>query len=99
MFKLKEIPSEDPPLSFELKRQLNELNCPIEPEINESSENWESRYNTITKMYEKRRLQIIQDEYLAKLVQNEEFLNELRFNQDFMETLNRGKFITKSTYK
>ncbi len=35
-----------------------------------------------------RRIQIIQDEYIAKLMQNEEFLNEIKKNTDFMQSLN-----------
>jgi len=56
-------------------------------EANEN-ENWESKYNTVTKTYENRRIQIIQDEYIAKLMQNEEFLNEIKNNTDFMQSLN-----------
>ena len=37
----------------------------------------------------------MQDEYLAKLLQNEEFLNEIRTDQDFLNTLNDGKISPK----
>ncbi len=61
-----------------------------EPKKNEFNENedWQSKYNTVTKKYENRRIQIIQDEYIAKLMQNEEFLNEIKKNTDFMQSLN-----------
>jgi hypothetical protein len=61
-----------------------------EPKKNELNENedWQSKYNTVTKTYENRRIQIIQDEYIAKLMQNEEFLNEIKKNTDFMQSLN-----------
>ncbi len=66
------------------------LNEQIEPEETLTfDEDWQSRYNTVTKSYENRRIQIIQDEYIAKLMQNEEFLNEIKTNNDFMQTLNQ----------
>jgi hypothetical protein len=85
-------------LSFEIKKKfnmLNELNDEEESSINNNNEEnkkekWMSRYEEITKTCDKRRLQIMQDEYIAKLIQNEEFLNELRSNDDFIQTLNYG---------
>lgn len=88
---------EKPELSFEIKKKfdiLSDLN--IEDSSNESSENsescgtekWKARYEDMTKTYDKRRLQIMQDEYIAKLIQNEEFLTELKQNKDFIQTLN-----------
>lgn len=66
---------------------LNEqLERPEEPTFDED---WQSRYHTVSKSYESRRIQIIQDEYIAKLMQNEEFLNEVKTNNDFMQTLDQ----------
>ena len=66
------------------------LNEQIEPEeMPTFDQDWQSRYNTVSKTYEIRRIQIIQDEYIAKLMQNEEFLNEIKSNNDFMQTLNQ----------
>jgi hypothetical protein len=73
---------------------LSELNDEEESIIQNDEDNkkekWMARYEEITKTCDKRRVQIMQDEYIAKLIQNEEFLNELRANDDFIETLNYG---------
>lgn len=53
-------------------------------------DNWEIKYKILMKSYEIKRQQIMQDEYLAKLIQNEEFLEEIKTDQDFIETLNIG---------
>jgi len=58
-------------------------------EHSESKENRDKEYDS----NERERIQIIQDEYLAKIIQNEEFLCELKQNKDFMQTLDSGKFI------
>ena len=50
-------------------------------------EDWQYRHSKLMSTFEKRRTQLIQDEYLASVIQNEEFLNEIRSNQDFMRTL------------
>ena len=79
-------------MSFEIKQQLEQLNEQIKPDLVDIPCNsWEARYSNVCKGYEQKRIQIIQDEYLAKLIQNEEFLNELKTNKDFMQTLNSGK--------
>lgn len=59
-----------------------------------ASNSWEARYLTRYdkqereyERYEKERVQIIQDEYLARIIQNEEFLSELKQNKEFMQTL------------
>lgn len=54
-------------------------------------DDWEEKYKNLLKSFENKRLQIMQDEYLAKLLQNEEFLNEIRTDKDFIETLNDGR--------
>ncbi len=53
-------------------------------------EDWQFKYKKMLDTFEKRRVQIIQDEYLAKVIQNEEFLNELRADKDFIQTLRAG---------
>lgn len=84
---------EKPDLSREIKKKLSLLNEQLEPSDDEEDEAWKGKYKDVAKTYEKRRQQIIQDEYLAKLIQNEEFLNELKTNRDFIDTLNYGKLI------
>ena len=39
--------------------------------------------------------QYLEDERLAIMLQNSEFLQELRGNEDFMQTLERGKYTVK----
>lgn len=34
----------------------------------------------------------LEDERIAALLQNEEFMKELRWNKDFISTLDRGEF-------
>lgn len=78
-------------MSFELRRQLNILISQLDDSDTETDmDDWEERYKSLMKSYEQKRLQIVQDEYFAKLLQNEEFLNELRTDRDFLETLNDG---------
>lgn len=78
---------ENPELSFELKRQLNTFNDQLEFSEDEDIDDWKKNFEMLSQTFEMRRLQIAQDEYIAKLIQNEEFLNELRSDQDFMNTL------------
>jgi hypothetical protein len=78
---------ENPELSFELKRQLNTFNDQLEFSEDEDIDDWKKNFESLSQTFEMRRLQIAQDEYIAKLIQNEEFLNELRSDQDFMNTL------------
>jgi hypothetical protein len=97
MFWFKKTP-ENPELSFQLKRQLESLNKNEESEEEFESdmilEDWQAKYKKMLGTFEKRRMQIIQDEYLAKVIQNEEFLNELRLNKDFIQTLRAGEFLS-----
>ena len=93
-----------PDLSFEMRKRLNMLNeqvaadNDVDGEKNED-EPWRHRYNEVSKSYEKKRQQMLQDEYLAKLIQNEEFLNELKTDKDFIHTLNYViGFLIVSTY-
>lgn len=72
---------------------LEEEESSIETNEDNKKEKWMARYEEITKTCDKRRLQIMQDEYIAKLIQNEEFLNELRSNDDFIQTLNYGNLL------
>ncbi|RNA40337.1 CUE domain-containing 1 [Brachionus plicatilis] len=76
-----------PELSFELRQNLNVLMNQLEESATDL-EDWEAKYKSLLRSFENKRLQIIQDEYLAKLMQNEEFLNEIRTDQDFLNTLN-----------
>lgn len=80
-----------PELSFELRQQLDALLNQLEESETDLAD-WEAKYKSLLKSFENKRLQIIQDEYLAKLIQNEEFLNDLRTDQDFINTLNDGIF-------
>lgn len=78
------------PLSLAMKEKLDMLEKQSKPDCelnNECAEDWQKSYTNVYKNYEKQRIQIIQDEYLAKIIQNEEFLNELKQNKDFMQTL------------
>lgn len=54
-------------------------------------EDWQFKYRQMLSMYEQRRDQVLNDEYLAKCIQNEEFLNELRSDAEFLQTLKAGK--------
>lgn len=72
-----------------MKTQLAMLREPENnPPVIDEPGVWQSGYQIESKKSEKERIQIIQDEYLAKVIQDEEFLNELRHNKEFMETLN-----------
>ena len=42
------------------------------------------------------RLQYLEDERLALMLQNAEFLEELRMDEDFMKMLERGKYTTQN---
>ena len=42
--------------------------------------------------------QYLEDERLAIMLQNSEFLQELRGNEDFMQTLERGKYTVKTYF-
>ncbi len=81
--------SDEPPLSYEIKRQLETLDQQLKPDSTKQKD-WQTSYTNVYKQYEQKRIQIIQDEYLAKLFQNQEFLNELKQNEDFMQTLDSG---------
>jgi hypothetical protein len=83
---------ENPDLSFEMRKRLNTLKEQVkeENEAFNEKEPWRQRYNEVSKTFEKKRQQMLQDEYLAKLMQNEEFLNELKTDKDFIQTLNYG---------
>lgn len=79
-----------------MKEKLDMLEKQSKPDCelnNECAEDWQKSYTNVYKNYEKQRIQIIQDEYLAKIIQNEEFLNELKQNKDFMQTLDSGLVI------
>ena len=86
---------ENPDLSFEMRKRLNTLKEQVKEddadEFNNEKEPWRQRVNEVSKSFEKKRQQMLQDEYLAKLIQNEEFLNELKTDKDFIQTLNYGK--------
>ena len=78
-------------MSFELRDQFDKLNEYLSDDENEIIlEDWQFKYHRALREFEKKRVQIIQDEYIAKLIQNEEFLNELKKNQDFIQTLDSG---------
>jgi hypothetical protein len=80
-----------PDLSFEMRKRLNILNEQVADDIvDDCGEPWRQRYQEVSKSYERKRQQMLQDEYLAKLMQNEEFLNELKTDKDFIQTLNYG---------
>ena len=74
-----------------MRKRLNILNEQVADDIvDDCGEPWRQRYQEVSKSYERKRQQMLQDEYLAKLMQNEEFLNELKTDKDFIQTLNYG---------
>lgn len=75
-----------------MKTKLCILNNEALPKI-ESDQivDWEKNYSSTCQKYEQDRAQIIQDEYMAKVMQNDEFLTELKHNTDFMQTLDSGE--------
>lgn len=64
-----------------------------------SSAEFTSNMFKTPKDYEKERIQIIQDEYLAKVIQNEEFLAELKKDEDFMDTLHNDDLHTRKDWR
>lgn len=50
----------------------------------------ERRRRTISHDFDPETSQFLEDERLAIMLQNSEFLQELRGNEDFMKTLERG---------
>ena len=92
---------ENPTLSFEMRHKLRKLSeeqllddDDKEKGTTQTEEPWRQRCSEVSKSYEKKRQQMLQDEYLAKLIQNEEFLNEIRTDKDFIQTLNYGKLMS-----
>lgn len=84
--KLPEVP-EKKPLSLVMKEKLDLLNEEQNPCKQEHNQYENQQNNNFHNEYNKERIQIIQENYLSKIIQNEDFLNKLKQNQDFMYTL------------